>query len=152
MKLRTIALSLLGLVVALTALNAQDRHPPYLRARADMRRAQSLLRVQEEPNVARRLIEADHEMEMAIHEVDRAAALDGRNIDDHPPVDTNVDRRSRFHKIVELLRGARADLGNKEDNPVSSDIRNLAVRHIDLAIERVRQAAIDLHLDRELGF
>jgi hypothetical protein len=152
MKLQTIALSLIGLTFALTSLQAQGRHPAYLRARTDMRRAQFLLRVQEEPNVTRRLIEADHEVEAAVREVDRAAVLDGKNLDDHPSVDLHLDRRGRFHRIVELLRSARADLGREEDNGRAAGWRDGAYRHIDQALENVHRAAVDLHWDRELGF
>jgi hypothetical protein len=156
MKLQTLALSVIGLAAVLTpALVHADtpgRHPAYLRARTDMRRAQFLLRVPEEPNVTRRLVEADHEVEAAVHEVDRAAVLDGKNIEDHPRVDTRLDRRGRFHRIVELLRSARADLGREEDNGRASGWRDAAYRHIDQALEHVHRAAVDLHWDRELGF
>jgi hypothetical protein len=154
MKLRTLTLILIGLTFALTpaAVNAQGRHPAYLRARSDMRRAQFLLRIPEEPNVTRRLIEADREVEAAVREVDRAAVLDGKNIDEHPPVDTRIDRRGRFQKIVELLRSARADIGREEDNGRANAWRDAAYRHLDQALEHVHRAAVDLHWDHELGF
>jgi len=120
MKLRTFTLSLIGLIAAfaLPAVNADTpgRHPAYLRARSDLRRAQFLLRVREEPNVTRRLIEADHEVEAAVVEIDRAAVIDHKDLEEHPRVDTNFDRRGRFRRIVELMRSARADLGREEDN------------------------------------
>ena len=88
MKLRTLALSLITVLAALTpaVLNADTpgRHPAYLRARSDLRAAQYLMRVREEPNVSRRLAEADREVEAAIHEIDRVAILDHKDIDDHP--------------------------------------------------------------------
>ena len=75
MKLRILALSLAGLAAAIVpvAMNADTpgHHPAYLHARSDLRRAQFLLRVREEPNVTRRLIEADHEVEAAIGEIER---------------------------------------------------------------------------------
>src|SRR5580658_5058958 len=145
MKLQTLAVGLIGLTFAITSIHAQGRHPAYLRARSDMRRAQFLLRVPEEPNVTRRLIEADHEVEAAVREVDRAAVLDGKFIDEHPPVDTRLDRRGRFHRIVELLRSARADLGREEDNGRAAGWRNAAYGHIDQALEHVHRAAVDLH-------
>src|ERR1700691_4691148 len=105
MKLPTLTLSLVALAAALTpaAVNADTpgRHPAYLHARSDLRRAQFLLRVREEPNVTRRLVEADHEVEAAIGEVDRAAFLDRKDLDDHPRVDAFPDRRHRFGRIVE---------------------------------------------------
>ena len=93
MKLRTLALSALPLLAALipVTVNADTPgpHPAYLHARSNLRAAQFLLRVREEPNVTRRLIEADHEVEAAIGEIDRAAEiLDRKDIEDHPRVET----------------------------------------------------------------
>ena len=156
MNLRTLALTLIGLAAAIapSAMNADTpgRHPAYLRARSNLRGAQFLLRVREEPNVTRHLVEADHETEAAIGEIDRAAVLDHKDIDDHPRIDLRLERRERFRKIVELLRTARADLGREEDNGRARGWRDAAYQHIDQALEHVHKASIDLHWDHELGF
>jgi hypothetical protein len=152
MKLQTIALSLIGLTFAITSINAQGRHPAYLRARSDLRRAQFLMRVEEEPKVTAYLRAADRDTEAAIHEIDRAAVIDGKDLDDHPRVDTGIDRRGRFHRIVDLLRSARADIAREEDNGTASNWRDTAYRHIDLSLDNMRIAAKIANLDRELGF
>jgi len=156
MKLRILALSLIGLAAALapTALNADTpgHHPAYLRARSNLRAAQFLLRVREEPNVTRHMVEADHEVEAAIGEIDRAAVLDHKDLDEHPRIDLRLERRERFRKVVELLRTARADLGREEENGRARGWRDAAYQHIDQALEHVHKAATDLHWDRELGF
>jgi hypothetical protein len=156
MKLRIIILSLAGVAAALVpaAMNADTpgRHPAYLHARSDLRRAQMLMRVREEPNVTRRLVEADHETEAAIGEVDRAAVIDRKDLEDHPHVDAFPDRRRRFGRIVELLRSARRDLGSEEDNGRARGWRDAAYRHIDEALEHMHKAAVDLHWDHEFGF
>jgi len=36
---------------------------------------------------------------------------------EHPPIDTNLDRRGRFRKAMELLQRARADIAAEEDDP-----------------------------------
>jgi len=127
-------------------------HPHYVRARSDLRAAQWLLRVQEEPNVTRHLRKADQEVEAAIREADRAAMLDRKYIEDHPRVDTNLDRPGRFRKIMALLRSAREDINREEDNPRARGWRDAAFRHIDAALDHVRDAAREAHLDRALGF
>jgi hypothetical protein len=156
MKLPSLTLCLIGMAVAIApaVVNADTpgRHPAYLHARSDLRRAQFLLRVREEPNVTRRLIEADHEVEAAIAEIDRAAVLDRKDFEDRPHVDTGIERRGRFRKIVELLRSARADLGREEDNGRARGWRDEAYRHIDQALEHMHRASVDLHWDREFGF
>jgi hypothetical protein len=78
--------------------------------------------------------------------------VDRKDFDDHPRVDTNLDRRRRFGRTVELLRSARADLGREEDNGRARGWRDAAYRHIDQALEHMHHAAVDLHWDRELGF
>jgi hypothetical protein len=156
MKLRILALSLIGLAAAVApaVVNADTpgRHPAYLHARSDLRAAQFLLRVHEEPNVTRHLVEADHEVEAAIHEIDQAAVIDHKDIEDHPHVDLHVDRLGRFRRTVELLREARADLGREEDNGRARGWRDAAYRHIDGALEHMHRASVDLHWDHELGF
>jgi hypothetical protein len=156
MKLRTLTLSLAALAAAIVPapVNADTpgRHPAYLHARSDLRRAQSLMRVSEEPNVTRRLVEADREAEAAIHEIDRAAVIDQKDLEDHPRVDAFPDRRRRFGRIVVLLRSARGDLGREEDNGRARGWRDAAYRHIDEALEHMHRAAIDLHWDHEFGF
>lgn len=128
------------------------RHPRYLHARSDLRAAQYLLRVEEEPNVMRRLRDADRDVDAAIGEIDSAAVVDRKDLDDHPRVDTGIDRRGRFSKIMALLRSARADIAGEEDNPAARGWRNIAFRHIDDAMDSVKRAAIDLRIDRDLGF
>jgi hypothetical protein len=156
MNLRILALSLIGLAAAMVpaVMNADTpgRHPAYLHARSDLRLAQMLMRVREEPNVTRRLVEADHEVEAAIGEVDRAAVIDRKDLEGHPHVDAFPDRRRRFGRIVELLRSARRDLGSEEDNGRARGWRDAAYRHIDEALEHMHKAAVDLHWDHEFGF
>jgi hypothetical protein len=156
MNLRNLTLSLIGVVVAIfpTAINADTpgRHPAYLRARSDLRAAQFLLRVREEPNVTRQLLQADREVEAAIAEVDRAAVIDRKDLNNHPRVDPSLDQRGRFRRIVELLRSARADPGREEDNGRARGWRNAAYQHIDQALEHMHRAAVDLRWDHELGF
>lgn len=128
------------------------RHPRYMHARSDLRAAQWYLNVREEPNVTRNLRAAHEEVEKAIHEIDHAAVIDRKDLEDHPHVDTNLDRHGRFRKIVALLRSARGDIEHEEDNRAASRWRDAAYRHIDAALEFVHRAAKDLQWDRELGF
>lgn len=128
------------------------RHPHYMHARSDLRAAQWYLNVREEPNVTRNLHAAYEEVEKAVAEIDRAAVVDRKDMEDHPHVETNLDRHGRFRKIVALLRSARHDIEHEEDNPAASRWRDGAFHHIDAALEHVKRAAHDLQWDRELGF
>jgi hypothetical protein len=156
MKLKIIKLCL-GILAA-TALpglldaDTPGHHPAYLHARSDLRRAQYLMRVREEPNVTHRLVEADRAVEAAIGEIDRAAVIDRKDIEDHPRVDAFPDRRRRFGRIVELLRSARRDLAKEEDSGRARGWRDAAYRHIDEALEQMHRAAVDQHWDHEFGY
>ena len=128
-------------------LPAQGRHPRYIHARADLRRAIILMRVPDEPNVIRDMQEATGMVERAIHELDVAAMFDRRDLDDNPPVDTRLGRGSRFREILRLLGSARNDIDQEEDNPRAREWRNRAFGFIDGAIARVRQGGYDRFTD-----
>jgi hypothetical protein len=154
MNLKTYGMTLIAAAALLApaAVYAQGRHPHYLSARTDLRRAQLFARVREEPNVTRNLEAAAREMEAAIKEIDNAAVLDRKDLLDRPPIDANLARKDRFRKIVDLLRSARADLEHEEDNPRAREWRKVAFQHIDEALNAVHRAATDAKLDHELGF
>ena len=117
------------------------RHPRYLHARTDLRRAHFLLNLRDDPGVMRDMRMADDEVIAAIREIDQAAVLDRRDLQDNPPVDSRFDRPGRFREIFRLLQSARQDVAQEEDNPSAIGWRNLAYRHIDQALSMTRQAA-----------
>jgi len=139
-------------LIAVAGLALAGRHPHYLRARTDLRTAQFLMRVHDEDNVMRHLREADAEIDRAVREIDHAAVIDHKDLEDHPPIDRSLDRRGRFHKAMELLQSARADIGREEDNPRAIGWRDEAYRHIDAAIGQLRRAVRDLHMDHMEGY
>jgi len=144
--------TVLSFAVLLPAsLPAQPRHPLYLRARSDLRRATLLMRLPEEPNVMRNMQVAADLVDRAIHEIDIAAMFDRRDLDDHPPVDTRLGRGSRFREVLRLLESARADIGREEDNPRAAEWRNRAYRYIDDAMAAVRRGGYDKLRDELVG-
>jgi hypothetical protein len=122
---------------------AQSRHPHYLRARSDLRRAVLLMRLPEEPNVMRDMDAASGLVERAIHELDLAAMFDRRDIDDHPPIDTRIGRGSRFREVLRLLDSARNDISQEEDNRRAAEWRNRAFAYLDQAAGYVRKGGYD---------
>jgi hypothetical protein len=139
-------------LLALTlSADTPGRHPRYMHARTDLRTAQLLLRVHDEPNVTRHVDKVHEEIEAAIHEVDHAAVIDRKDLEDHPRIDTGLDRPGRFRKAMALLASARRDIGEEEDNPRAIGWRNAAFQHIDEAMEQLRRAARDLKIDRLEG-
>jgi len=130
---------------------AQFRHPAYLHARSDLRRATLLMRVPEEPNVARDMAAAADLTERAIHELDAAARWDRKDIDEHPSIDTHIGRGGRFREILRLLDSARHDIEHEEDNPAAREWRNRAFRNIDDAMALIRRGGYDKFRDEAGG-
>ena len=151
MRNTEIPLTLAAAALAFAALAFADtpgRHPRYVHARSDLRVALGLLRVQDEPNVMHHVYQADREIEQAIREIDHAAVIDHKDVCDNPPIDRGLDRRGRIHRALELVQAARNDISREEDNPRAMGWRDAAYRHIDRAVEELRRAIRDLHMDR----
>jgi hypothetical protein len=139
----TLPIALAITLLAPAGIWAQYRHPRYLHARSDLRRAQFLMRIPDEPNVMRDMNTAADLVERAIHELDAAAMFDRKDIDDHPPVDTRMGRGSRFREVLRLLGSARNDISQEEDNPRAAEWRNRAFRFIDDAMAMVQKGGYD---------
>ena len=121
-------------------------HPAYLHALSDLRHARAHL---EAPagNSATAWDQsvAIRELDAAIRELKEAAIDDGKNLDEHPPVDAKMDWPGRLHRSVELMRSARADCQREEDNGYAREYRARAVHHIDAAIDFVEQGIAANH-------
>jgi hypothetical protein len=147
----SVAGAIAGVAILSAAAFGQGRHARYIHARSDLRAAQILLRIHDEPNVMRHVNAVHAEVEAAIGEIDRAAVMDRRDFEDRPRIDTNLDRPGRFRKVMALLASARRDIREEEDNPRAIGWRDAAFRHIDAAMEQMRRAARELRIDRLEG-
>ena len=129
--------------------DSPGRHPYYLHALSDLRAARWM--VEHRPgdaSVSGHEDVAISEIDQAIGEIKRAAIDDGKNIGEHPNVDAPPDRPGRLHKAVELLRKVHSDVAREEDDPVSRDLRNRAVTHIDAALREAEGALYDAETHR----
>jgi hypothetical protein len=130
--------AVLVFVVAIcTAMSFADepgRHPAYLHALTDLRHARAhlgqLAPTEHMDNEEQHAIE---EIDKAIGEIKHAAIDDGKDLNDHPPVDSHLDRPGRFHRALELLDKAHNDIAREEDDPSVRGLRDRAIRHIDEA-------------------
>jgi hypothetical protein len=110
------------------------RHPAYLHALTDLRHARAhLQRDTPSEHVDREEAHAIAEIDKAIDEIKRAAIDDGKNLNDHPPVDAHMDWGGRYHKALELLDRAHHDISEKEDDGFAHGLRRRALEHIDEA-------------------
>ena len=119
----------------------ENHHPAYLHALADLRHSRAhrerpaavSMQTAWDENVAIREIDA------AMHEIREASIDDGKGLNDHPPVDAHLDWPGRLHRSLELLRAARHDCEQEEDNGFARGLRNRAIQHIDAAIQHIEQ-------------
>jgi len=122
------------------------RHPAYLHALTDLRAAHSLIEHRPPGSAQMRSDEqrAILYINEAIKELKRAAIDDGKNLDEHPPEDAQLDRSGQLHRADELLRKARSDIAREEDNRAARGLRDRAIRHVDEAIRATDRAIEDV--------
>jgi hypothetical protein len=105
-----------------------------------------------DPNVDANLRSAGGEIDGAISALNRAAWADAKDVEGRAHPDAHIDRVGRFRNLMKLLERSRKDLAAEEDNSAAMDWRDEAYRHIDAAMDLVRRAAREAHIDRELGW
>jgi hypothetical protein len=118
-------------------------HPHYASAISDMRYARALLYRPDWRDVMRDQRAAVDAIDHAIGEAKRAALDDGRNPDDHPPIDARMAWDGRFRKSMELLDAALRDLSTEEDNHFAAEWRGVARADVQHARDLVAKAMRD---------
>ncbi|HXZ11825.1 MAG TPA: hypothetical protein VEG64_05480 [Candidatus Sulfotelmatobacter sp.] len=128
--------------------SAQGRHPAYLHALSDLRAARAHLEVRGgDGELRHEEKEAIHAIDDAIGEIKKASIDDGKDLNDHPPVDAGLDHTGRLHRAKELLEKAHQDIAHEEDNGFAQGLQQRAFGHIDRAIRNVDEAIrwVDSH-------
>jgi len=119
---------------------AQGRHPAYLRALTDLRAARAHLQAPDGGHLRHEEENAIHEINAAIDEIKKAAIEDGKDLNEHPPVDARLDWPGRLHRAKELLNRAHEDIAREEDNRFAEGLQERALGHIDRAHHHVEEA------------
>jgi hypothetical protein len=119
---------------------AQGKHPAYLHALTDLRHARAHLERPDGGPLREEEKEAIHQIDEAINEIKRASIDDGKDLNDHPPVDAGLERTGRLHRAKELLDKAHQDIAHEEDNGFAQGLQQRAFGHIDRAIHEVNEA------------
>jgi hypothetical protein len=91
--------------------------------------------------------QAIEDIDKAIGEIKKAALDDGKNIDDHVPVDKKLDYSGRLHRARELLDKAHSDVAREEDDPATRGLQARVIEHIDKAHHHVDEtiAIVETH-------
>lgn len=145
MKSIFLALVVLGFSASSQANARSNRpageHPYYLHALSDLRAARWM--IEHRPGNWQQTVdevEAVKRIDAAINEIKKASIDDGKNLQDHPPVDEKNDHDGRLHVAVDFLRKARQDISHDEDNKFAQGLQFRAYEHIDGAINAVKKA------------
>jgi hypothetical protein len=146
-KLALVA-AVFGLISAFGArpASAQD-HPAYLHALTDLRHARAHLERPDHGELREQEKKAIHEIDDAINEIKKASIDDGKDLNDHPPVDAGLDWPGRLHRAIELINKAHNDVAREEDNRFAQGLQQRALVHIDKAHHHVEEA-IEVLRDR----
>ena len=143
--LKIIALAGIALLGASpTWADTPGKHPAYLHALSDLRDARAHLEQTSGSNsIDRAEMHAIENIDKAIGDIKTAAIMDGKNIQDHVPVDAKLDRPGRLHRARELLDKAHHDVSGEEDQPDTQGLQMRVIKHINEARNSV-QHAIDM--------
>jgi len=119
---------------------AQGKHPYYLHALSDLRAARAHLEVRSGGELRQEEKDAIRAIDDAIAEIKKASIDDGKDLNDHPPVDAGLDHVGRLHRAKQLLEKAHQDIAHEEDNSFAQGLQQRAFGHIDRAIHHVDDA------------
>lgn len=119
----------------------RNDHPHYIKALSNLRAARWM--IEHRPGNWQKTTEEDaaiRKIDDAINEIKRAAIDDGKNINDHPPMEERPDHHERLRAALEYLNMARDEISREEDNPNVRGLRDRAIRHINEAIQHTENA------------
>jgi hypothetical protein len=140
-RILQIAAAAVALIAAVpTWADNPGRHPAYLHALSDLRDARAHLEHLSSEKVNQEEEHAIDQIDKAIGEIKKAAIMDGKNIDDHKPVDAHLQRTGRYHKALELLDKAKQDVSGEEDQPDTQGLQARVIHHIEEAKHSVKHA------------
>ena len=123
-----------------TQVFAQGKHPAYLHALSDLRAARAHLERHDGGELRHEEKEAIHAINEAINDIKKASIDDGKDLNDHPPVDAGLDHTGRLHRAKQLLEKAHEDIAHEEDNRSAQGLQQRAFGHIDRAIHEVDES------------
>jgi hypothetical protein len=115
-------------------------HPAYLHALTDLRTARAHLQHPDGGELKEQEKKAIHEIDEAINEIKKASIDDGKDLNDHPPVDLHMNWPGRLHRSLELVDKARQDISHEEDNGFAQGLQQRAFEHIDKAHHHIEEA------------
>lgn len=140
----------LGMVACLATAAFADtpgKHSHYLHALSDLREARAWMNSVTDNASSAKQADAVAAIDRAIADIKNASIDDGKNLDDHPPVDVNVKHRDALKKALALLNQSYKDLRYKEENHEATPWRRSAMQDISDAMKADKQAIKLIHAE-----
>jgi hypothetical protein len=130
-------LLLSGILFALSAggsVAAHAQHPEYLHALSDLRMMRGYLdRMTPNEHMDDEASAAIQEIDAAIQEIKAASIDDGKNVEDHMPIDARLTYSDRYRKAREAGDAAWRDVNQAEENGAARGLKHRALDHIEKA-------------------
>ncbi len=131
-----------GVILTLTfCASSQGGNSASLHSLSDLRTARSM--IDNRPGDWGRAmdqIEAVHQIDAAIDELEKSARDDGGSITSIPALDAEPDHAGRIHEALEFLNKAYVDVNQEEVGFFAKEMRDRANGHIQAAIQATRSA------------
>ncbi|HTZ98962.1 MAG TPA: hypothetical protein VMB02_01440 [Candidatus Aquilonibacter sp.] len=139
-----LAAAVLALVLAFAsfanARPAPERHSDYLHALEELRYARALIQNPDSGQIHDAERQAMQEIDGAIRELKAASIDDGKDINDHPGIDSHLRWIPRLNKAAQVLNKAHDDAAKEEDDPASQGLQGRILEHIGQAHKHVEEA------------
>lgn len=126
-----------------------EAHPAYLHALTDLRHARALLEKPARPDIKWDEQNGIREIDAALKEIRDASIDDGKNLNEHPPIDAKWNHRDRLREAMNLLGKSAKDIEEREDDKFARGLRNRAVGHIRNAEHAVKEAIEERKEDKK---
>jgi len=138
----TTAVWAMGLAFGLSASAkpVPERHAAYLHALGDLRYARAYLAHPDSGELKDPEKNAIAEIDEAIGELKAATIDDGKNVDDHPGLDSHLRWIGRLNKAASLLDKAHDEAAKEEDDAAAQGLQARVLGHIGKAHKHVEEA------------
>ncbi|MFY9689346.1 MAG: hypothetical protein WA369_16680 [Candidatus Acidiferrales bacterium] len=144
MQKLAIVAAALALVLAFASFaNSQpapERHGNYLHALADLRFARALISNPDSGQIHDPERQAMEEIDAAIQELKAATIDDGKDLNDHPGIDSHLRWIPRLNKAAKVLDNAHDEAAKEEDDPSAQGLQGRILEHIGKARRHVEEA------------
>lgn len=117
-----------------------QQHPAYLHALSDLREARGWLSNDKRGGLNKEEQEAISEIDRTIQDIHKASLDDGKDLNDHPPIDAKLDHKGALHHALELTGKAKDDISMHETNSFAQNLRQRALDHLKAINEHLTAA------------